>query len=346
MKQLFKFALVAWALLMGMTSCQKEESTDTPKNILVCQSPAFLKEGDTVALISPSYYTPMENVEKAATIIREWGYVPVIGKNVGKIHAGNYAGTMEERMEDLIWAFEDPSVKAIICNRGGYGSIQFVDKVPLSLFAQNPKWFVGFSDITTFHTMLSHAGVMSLLGPSGNFLGSHNPSLSNTLVHNILSGTIPMYEIPAHPQNIVGTASGTLVGGNLITFTQLDGSSLDITGNDDIILFLEEIGELWENIDRQVNILMLSGVLSRCKGVILGEFTDCEKNLDYESIEAMLRPYFEQYGIPLMCGFPEGHDDVNMPLVMGAQVTMDVRPTGATLSFHMNREQEIVVRSE
>lgn len=342
MKSKFLCGTLVFAMLLSLVSCQKEDEKSLPEqqDISICKVPKFLKEGDRVALISPSYYAPMEKVNKAADIIRGWGFEPVIGENVGKIYAGNYAGTIEERMADLKWAFEDTSIKAVVCNRGGYGSIQFVDKLPLNLFADHPKWFVGFSDITTFHTMINHAGVMSILGPSGNFLSSHDPSLSNDLVRDVLTGTIPSYVLPAHPQNIEGTATGTLVGGNLITFTQLVGSSLNIASQEDIILFLEEIGELWENIDRQVNILHLSGVLSRCKGVILGEFTDCEKNLDFESIEVMLRPYFEPYGIPLICGFPEGHDDVNMPLIMGARVTMDVRPNGASLSFLMDKEHE------
>ena len=312
--------------------------------VLKCVRPQYLKAGDRVALVSPSYFKSMKEVEKAAEVLRGWGLEPVIGPNVGKVHAGRYAGTVEERVNDLRWALADTTIKAIICNRGGYGTIHYLDQIPLSEWRANPKWLVGFSDVTTLHGLLARAGVMSIHGTMSMFLATKGSDTSSTLMRDLLMGSVPRYEVPAHPQNIEGRASGILVGGNICTFVPNLGTQADATMGRDLILFIEEVEEGMHNIDRQFNILMRKGVLDRCKGVVLGTFTDCEREFSYESVVEMLRPYIEKYKIPLLCGFPGGHGKVNLPLVMGAPVTIDVRPDGATLQFDIEgRQQEMRV---
>ena len=310
--------------------------------VLNCERPDYLKAGDKVALISPSYFTPMENVEKTADVLRGWGLVPVIGPNVGKKTDGQYAGTIEERVSDIRWALSDPSIKAIICNRGGYGTIQYIDRLTLAELKASPKWWVGFSDITTLHGLLARAGVMSIHGTMSSFLAKGGTDATSTLMRDLLLGRVPRYEVPAHPQNITGSASGTLVGGNLCTFVPNLGSQADATKGKDIILFVEEVGESMHNIDRQMRVLKMNGVLDRCKGIVLGEFTSCGSEFTYESVEAMLHELLKAYNIPVMCGFPGGHGDVNLPLVMGAKVTLDVRADGATLQFNFDGEQQQV----
>ena len=310
--------------------------------VLNCERPDYLKAGDKVALISPSYFTPMENVEKTADVLRGWGLVPVIGPNVGKKTDGQYAGTIEERVSDIRWALSDPSIKAIICNRGGYGTIQYIDRLTLAELKASPKWWVGFSDITTLHGLLARAGVMSIHGTMSSFLAKGGTDATSTLMRDLLLGRVPRYEVPAHPQNITGSASGTLVGGNLCTFVPNLGSQADATKGKDIILFVEEVGEPMHNIDRQLRVLKMNGVLDRCKGIVLGEFTSCGSEFTYESVEAMLHELLKAYNIPVMCGFPGGHGDVNLPLVMGAKVTLDVRADGATLQFNFDGEQQQV----
>ena len=310
--------------------------------VLNCERPDYLKAGDKVALISPSYFTPMENVEKTADVLRGWGLVPVIGPNVGKKTDGQYAGTIEERVSDIRWALSDPSIKAIICNRGGYGTIQYIDQLTLAELKATPKWIVGFSDITTLHGLLARAGVMSIHGTMSSFLAKGGTDATSTLMRDLLMGRVPRYEVPAHPQNIMGKANGTLVGGNLCTFVPNLGSQADATKGKDLILFVEEVGESMHNIDRQMRVLQMNGVLDRCKGIVLGEFTSCGSEFTYESVEAMLHELLKAYNIPVMCGFPGGHGDVNLPLVMGAKVTLDVRADGATLQFNFDGEQQQV----
>ena len=336
---------------LSLTSCEKDPMDDQGKTdngsvSLNCVRPDYLKAGDKVALISPSYHTPMENVEKTADVLRGWGLVPVIGPNVGKVVSGRYAGTVEERVSDIRWALAQKDVKAIICNRGGYGTIQLIDDLTLKEIAESPKWIVGFSDITTLHGLWTRAGVMSIHGTMSSFLASGGTDATSTLMRDILLGKIPRYEVPAHKENITGQASGVLVGGNICTFAPNLGTQADATLGKDIILFIEEVEESMHNIDRQFNILAMNGVLDRCKGVILGEFTDCGSEFTYDSVEAMLCDYLKDYKIPVLCGFPAGHGDVNLPLVMGEKVSMDVRKDGATLQFLMDGEQQVVNTGE
>ena len=340
-KQTTRLMLAAFLILCGVMASCKKETTD-PENGTVklqCEKPNYLVEGDTVALISPSYYTPMENIERTAEVLRGWGLTPILGPNVDKIYQGKYAGTVEERVSDLRWALNRPGIKAIICNRGGYGTIQLINKLSYNDFKANPKWLVGFSDITTLHGLESRAGVMSIHGTMSSFLAAGGTDATSILMRDLLKGQVPRYELPAHPQNIMGQAQGVLVGGNICTFAPNLGTQADATKAEDIILFIEEVGESMHNIDRQFHILVMNGVLDRCKGVILGSFVSCGSEFEYESIEVMLRSYLTAYNIPVMCGFPAGHDDINLPLVMGAPVTMDVRADGATLQFDIEGQQ-------
>ena len=162
------------------------------------------------------------------------------------------------------------------------------------------------------------------------------------LLRDLLKGQVPRYELPAHKENILGRASGTLVGGNLATFAPLLCSQVNEIGQSDIILFVEEVEETHHNIDRLFNMLKMSGVLAHCKGIVLGDFTDCENDVGYESVEAMLRQYIEPYHIPLLCGFPAGHEKLNLPLVIGAPVILDVRADSATLTFDIPGKQRVV----
>jgi muramoyltetrapeptide carboxypeptidase len=337
------YVLLICSLSCTMISCTEEDNPVTPVDPTpTCIKPDYLVAGDKVALISPSYFTPMENVEKTADLLRSWGLEPVIGPNVGKVVDGRYAGTVAERVSDIRWALSDPDVKAIICNRGGYGTIQLIGQLTLAELNASPKWLVGFSDITTLHGMLTNAKVMSIHGTMSSFLAKGGTDETSTMMRDLLTGEVPCYELPAHAQNIEGKATGTLVGGNLCTFTPNLGSQADATKGHNLILFIEEVEESMHNIDRQMRILQMNGVLDRCNGIILGEFTDCGSEFTYESVEAMLHEMLKEYNIPVLCGFPGGHGDVNLPLVMGAPVTIDVRPDGATLQFRIDGNQREV----
>ena len=340
MKKLFPLILAAAALL----SCAREIS---PEAVLTCVQPPALQPGDKIALISPAYFTSKANVDTASAILRAWGFEPVLGPNVGKEYLGYYAGTDQERLADLKWALKDKSIKAILCNRGGYGTIHLTRMLPLQKFAAHPKWLIGFSDITTLHGMANRAGVMSIHGTMCSLMAkSHGLGMTNTLLRDLLSGTVPQYKVPAHPLSIPGHAQGTLVGGNLSTFSPVLGTEADATLAGGIILYIEEVEEDMSHIDRMINTLVLNGVFDRCQGVILGEFTDCEANLQIDSVEELICGYLRDRHIPVLGGFPAGHGDVNLPLILGAPVTLDVRPDGATLRFDVAGQTQTVATED
>ena len=235
----------------------------------------------------------------------------------------------------------DTSIRAIICNRGGYGAIQLLPLLDFSAMKANPKWLVGFSDITTLHSALLCSGTMSIHGPMASLIAPEKgKDRSSLLLRDLLFGRIPEYHIPSHPLNRRGGASGRLIGGNICTFSPLAGSEFDFTRTDeDYILFLEEVGEPLHNIDRLLRMLQLRGVLDRCRGVILGHFTECgetEGRPDlYGSAEELVADFLRDAGIPVCFGFPAGHDDPNFPLVIGSRVTLRVDEDRSVLSFHL-----------
>ena len=350
----WKGATVALSLAIALAACSNDtldvssavtsENNSNKEIITERTAPAFLKKGDKIALISPSYTTPDSTIKATADVIKKWGFTPVIGKNVDKLDAGKYAGTAQERADDLIEALKDTSIKAILSNRGGYGTIQLVDLIDPKLIKKNPKWLIGYSDITTLLAMQTKAGVMSIHGTMSSSIAKTGGEDDNsTLLRDLLKGTVPTYKVPKHQYNQKGKAEGILVGGNMATFVPLVGASdIDVFQNDGIILFMEEIGENLRNIDRMFHSIELHGVMENVKGVILGEFVDSGTDLDYETAEEMLSQYLKKYDIPVMCGLPVGHDDVNLPIVMGAKVKMDVTDDGATLSFDMEGEKKTI----
>ncbi len=337
--------ITASALLISSCGVARHRGASTAENgaggatsgvseIGECIAPPFLVPGDRIALLSPSYYTPRANADSAAAVLRSWGYEPVIGANFGKLYDGQYAGTLEERLSDLREALRDTSVRAIICARGGYGSIKMIDSLSAADFVSNPKWLVGYSDITTQLGMSVASGVMCIHGTMGNSIAEgRGEDVSSRALKALLEGEIPAYSLPAHPCNIPGRASGVLVGGNLCTFEANLGSWADVISRGGIILFLEEVGEDMHHIDRLFYVLTMHGLLDRCRGIILGDFTDCRREFDSSSVEEMLAKYLVGKNIPLMCGFPAGHESVKMPLVMGSRATMEVTAEGASLEF-------------
>ncbi len=267
-------------------------------------------------------------------MLRSWGYEPVVGPNVGKVNLRYYAGTPEERQEDFLWALRDGSIKAILFSRGGYGAIHLIDRLPLEEFSANPKWLIGFSDITTFHQMAAKAGIMSIHGTMCSFMApAEGKDISSTVLRDILSGVLPRYELPAGEFSREGKACGKLMGGNFCTLAATIGSSACALDQDGIILFLEDDGETFHNLDRLINMFIHYGVLDRCKGVILGDFTDCKDDLGYGSVPEMFNAYLKDYPIPVFCGFPAGHGKVNLPLILGAETSLEVRDGKATIEF-------------
>ena len=302
--------------------------------------PEALKAGDKIAIISPASTPGDQNPEKAAATLRAWGFEPVIAPHVlTKCHA--YAGTIDERCADLRWALNDPEIKAIVCTRGGYGSAMLLDPMTKSDFNRNPKWIVGYSDITALHSAMVCSGVMSLHANMGGALGSRGANDSiNLMLRDVLMGNLPSYTVPGHRLNKMGTARGIVIGGNMSVFTNIGGSrEWDFLDRDnirgkDIILFFEDVSESMPRVNSMLQQLRLKGVLNHVKGIIVGRFTEYEPSNDWADMNEMLSETLNGYNIPVCYDFPASHDeDWNYPIVEGCPATLTVAPEGVTLTF-------------
>lgn len=204
--------------------------------------PPYLKAGDKVALVSPAYWVPQEALQQAADTIRDWGLQPVIGPHTNNLNVNAYAGTADERAADLLWALQDDSIKAIVCSRGGYGSIHLLNRIPQECFLQHPKWLIGHGDITILLYAMTGAGVMCVHGPMAFQIASGQEPATSMMRH-ILFGTLPQYHISSNPYNKSGHAEGILVGGNLSSYSAIAGTRFPLPSKQDIILFIEEVEE-------------------------------------------------------------------------------------------------------
>ena len=300
--------------------------------------PPYLKAGDKVALISPAYWVPQEALQMAAEVIKGWGLQPVIGPHTNNLNVNAYAGTADERAADLLWALEDDTIKAVICSRGGYGSIHLLNRIPVECYQQHPKWLVGHGDITMLLYAIAFAGVMCIHGPMAFQIASaQEPATS--IIRNILFGTIPQYRIQGNAYNRVGHAEGILIGGNLSSYSTVAGTKIHLACKHDIILFIEEVEESLHDIDRLFYMLRLQYDFEKIKGIIFGTFSSIKYDLQYGSVEQMLIAHLHDCEIPICCGFPVGSNSC-IPLIEGAPCSLDVSIDKVVLTYNIKGNME------
>lgn len=299
--------------------------------------PPRLSPGDTVAIISPASPVKPEYITGLCEALERLRLVPLVMPAAGGPAYGTYAATPERRIADFTEAWRNPAVKAIICSRGGYGSVEILHHLghdgALAL-RENPKWLVGFSDISALHAMLSEAGIVSLHAPMAkditrSFAGAEPAEDVSRLLTLLLEGRMEPYTLPAHPFSRSGACSGILIGGNLATLNGLAGTPFDpLTPGkaEGKILFMEDVGENVYEINRMLFRLCMAGTLQRLDGIIVGQFTDYREDRTYGTMERMIDAKLRDWniGCPVLFGFPAGHVDVNMPLPIGARVSMTV----------------------
>lgn len=294
----------------------------------------FLSEGDRIAVISPSALPSREQVDATVNGLRSWGYIPVEGK-----HVCDEVRSKEDCLEDLRWALEDPSIKAVFCVRGGYGASEVMDEMVLrapELIKSSRKLIIGYSDITVFHSAWTVAGLPSVhCSMSATFMDL--PKKNANVEKQMLKGSIPAYVCKNGPHYREGEAEGILIGGNLSTFTSVLNTAYDATARQiPYILFIEDESENLQHIHRYLTILKHCGVLERASGIICGEWVDMpsieesdyngsSRGGKYKSVADMIvREFTQGLDIPVAFGFPAGHGKVNYPLLMGEKVRLTV----------------------
>ena len=299
--------------------------------------PTPLKTGDTIAVISPSSVPDSATVAKGCATLRSWGYVPVVGAHALSSYHG-FAGTADERAADLLWALRNPSIKAIICSRGGDGAVQVLQRIPLNEFRNHPKWIMGFSDVTALHSAEVAAGVMSIHSSMCDGIAMRGERDSvNMILRKLLQGELPTYQAPAHPLNQQGEATGILVGGNFSVFCGLAGSEYDFLNRADegLILFIEDTDESMTKVDRMLHQLEIRGILSKLNGIIVGHFSKYKSPENgFADMYEMLHEYLQHYQIPVCYDFPVGHHSgKNYPMVEGCKMNLKVGQDGTLIQF-------------
>ncbi|MCH5216242.1 MAG: LD-carboxypeptidase [Muribaculaceae bacterium] len=298
--------------------------------------PANVSPGDTIAIISMASTPDSSYVTAAVNVFRDWGYVPVVGKYVLAEH-GTFAGTPEQRLADLKWAFENPNVKAVMSTRGGYGSVQELSLLPRNYFKKYNKWLIGYSDISAVHSTMATDGVMSVHGHMAEYLTHYNgtDTLSNYLRQIIETGKISYTINNKNSQNHVGKASGILFGGNLSVLNDIAQTPIDYMAKNakDIIFFIEDVDENIQSISRILYRLKYAGILKKVRGLIIGQFTGYNPSKDYETMEAMIYELVDDLNIPIVYDFPVGHVDNNYPLIQGSNATLTITDNTVTLTM-------------
>lgn len=305
------------------------------------KTPATLSPRDKIAIISPASVVDPGYIDGAARFFTSEGFEPVVMPHAKGPADGSFAASDADRLSDILTAIGDPEIKAIFCSRGGYGCNRLLPDIPAGLVADNPKWLIGFSDISALHALWRKAGVVSLHAPMAKHLSSlpADHYCTRALMHILTDGLPVEYMAPHHHLNICGEACGVLVGGNLAVINGLASTPFDAfspSGSSPApILFIEDIAEQIYAVERMMMRLALSGALQRCNAIITGHFTEYRPDRNHTDMETMIRRLLDRFGIavPVAFGFPAGHTDDNLPLPLGAMASLSVSSDCTTLTL-------------
>lgn len=284
--------------------------------------PQRLKQGDKIAITCPASAISKANIELAIQTFKEWGLKIILGDTVGNQHL-DFSGTDKMRAEEFQDFLNDDEIKAIFCARGGYGSARIIDLLAFENLHTNPKWIIGYSDITAFHCHLNqilNLPTIHAVMPSG-FKRCTKESIRS--LQFILFGDTIRYQFSSYGLNKNGITYGTLVGGNLSILQSLLGSSSQLN-TDGKILFIEDVGEKLYNIDRMLVSLKRAGQLSELAGLLVGGFTNMKGEDFGKTAQEIIYEHCSIYKYPIAFNFPAGHQKDNRALIFGVQAKLTV----------------------
>lgn len=304
-------------------TCQSQQNMITPP---------YLQKGDTVALLATARKNIDDNLKPTIDLLHSWGLEAVIGSTIG-LDYHQLAGTDEQRAADFQKQMDNPNIKAIWCVRGGYGTVRMLDLLDFTKFKQNPKWVIGFSDVTVLHNHLNTMGYKSLHAIMPVTVPRATPDAVSSLKASLFGEPVS-YSISPNPMNRLGSATGELVGGNLSILYSLLGSPSAIDCRDKI-LFIEDLDEYLYHIDRMMMNLKRNGCIENLKGIIIGGMTSMKDNEVPWGKNALeiIDDVTKKYNIPVIFNFPAGHIRDNRALIMGNTVSVEVTSTGSTVTF-------------
>jgi len=296
------------------------------------KQPPYLKKGDKIAIVCPAKKLP-KPIDKGIEILQSWGLEVVLGETVSSSHH-QFSGTDELRVKDIQKFLDDSSINAIIAGRGGYGTIRIIDELDFSAFNENPKWLVGFSDITI---LLSHAfaelHTQSIHGQMPYTFEESTPEALESL-RKALFGEHDAYAYQSQIACRDGKTEGILIGGNLTLLLALEGSISEMNF-DDKLLFIEDVGEHEYSIDRMIRTLKRKGKLAKLKGLIVGAFNEIGEESIYfgQTPEEVIWEQVATYDYPVCFGFPSGHIADNRAMVLGKSVSLAIENNNVTFKY-------------
>lgn len=296
--------------------------------------PNYLKKGAAIAIVSTARKITTEELQPFLKLIKNWGLKAVLGATINA-EDHQYAGDDVLRTKDFQEALNNPEIKAIWCARGGYGTVRIIDDLDFSEFIKNPKWIIGYSDVTVLHSHIHNLGVETLHANMAMEMDLKTAATRKTPFEVLFGNNYQVKYSSNHSFNRKGTASGTLVGGNLSILYSLIGSPSHID-TDGKILFIEDLDEMLYHVDRMMQNLKRSGMLSNIKGLIVAGMNDMNDNtIPFgKSAEEIISELVSAYNFPLCFGFPAGHINDNQALILGREVQFEVTEKEVTLRFN------------
>ena len=333
------FLGITTALIGGITIPFKKSFAADGAEALIYKKPPYLKKGDTIGITAPAGSITQEEINPAMQVMNDWGYQIQVGDTIGKKDF-TFGGTDDERLNDFQKMLDDPKIKAIMCARGGYGSIRIVDRINWTKFRARPKWIIGFSDITVLHNQISNFQIASIHSKMTNSFpddwNTAEPIQIETIIsiQDALSGKKMNYSAIPNTQNRQGVAEGILTGGNLKTIETLSGTSSDIK-TDGKILFVEDTGEYLYSIDRMFWNLKRTGKLKNLKALIVGGFKVKPDDPGEEfgrTIQEIVLEKIKNYSYPVCFDFPVGHQKNNFALKCGVKHRLTLKANEVSLT--------------
>lgn len=323
-----------------MKAFQKSQAgTKIHINVVICGfkkimiTPKRLQTGDSVAIVSTARKISKEELQPALQLLENWGLKAILGKTIGA-EENQFAGSDALRATDFQDMLDDPKINAIWCARGGYGTVKIIDKLDFSAFKENPKWIIGYSDVTVLHSHINNFGIETLHAQMCLEIQNKTEETAES-IRKVLFGEKYSIEIERTDSfNSIGSFSGELIGGNLSVLYSLCGSISEMKP-DGKILFIEDLDEMLYHVDRMMMNLKRSGYLKNLKALVIGGMTEMKDNKVYfgKTAEEIIMDLVKEYNYPIITNFPAGHIIDNRALIIGRKINIDIQQSKIIFQF-------------
>jgi len=296
------------------------------------KTPTSLRKGDQVAIVATARKVTKEELQPVINLLKTWGLKAVVGSSIG-LEENQLAGSDKERAEDFQRQLDDSNIKAIWCAKGGYGTVRILDRLDFTAFKKNPKWIIGYSDVTALHSHIHNLGGSTLHAQMCLGINTKSHLTKETLRKSLFGEPID-YTFSSDKLNRNGIAEGELIGGNLSVLFSLIGSKSDLntTGK---ILFLEDLDEYLYHIDRMMQNLKRNDWFKNLNGLIIGGMSDMNDNtLPFgKTAKEIIAETITEYDFPVAFNFPAGHVEDNQALILGKKVKLEVNFQQSQVSY-------------